>query len=117
MPSSVNHLGELERADGLHFWLPGLGTFGGKRAGFRDLNELRRSQDCAYAQQSGYRSKPFILPGIDIGDAIVRDSSNRPLSMSGRTCPSGPVPFNLLPQKLRALLLQSNTSHRTKETL
>jgi hypothetical protein len=61
--------------------------------------------------------KPFILSGIDIGDAIVRDSSNRPLSMSGRTCPPGPVPFNLLPQKLRALRLQSNTSRRTKETL
>jgi len=117
MPSSVNHLGELQRADGLHCWLPGVGTFGARRAGFPDLNELRRSEDCAYAQQSGYRRKPFILSGIDIGDAIVRDSSNRPLSMSGRTCPPGPVPVNLLPQKLRALLLQSTTSHRTKETL
>jgi hypothetical protein len=26
IPPSVNHLGELEHADGLHCWLPGLGT-------------------------------------------------------------------------------------------
>jgi hypothetical protein len=115
MPPSVNHLDELGCADGLHSWLPGLGTFGAQKAGFGSLLGLHRSDDCAYPQQSGYRRKPFIRSGIDIGDAIVRDSSNRPLSMSGRTCPSGPVPFNPLPQKLRALLLPSNTSHRIKE--
>jgi hypothetical protein len=30
MPPSVNHLRELEYANGLHWWLPGLGTFGGR---------------------------------------------------------------------------------------
>jgi hypothetical protein len=109
MPSSVNHLGEPEYAGGLHRRLLGLGTFGAQKAGLKCLIGLHRRDDCAYPQQSGYWRKPFIRSSIDIGDAIVRDSSDRPLSMSGRACPLGPEPLNLLrtSQKPRALLLQS----------
>jgi hypothetical protein len=60
----------------------------------------------------------FILSGIDIGDAIVRDSSNRPLSMSGRACLSGPVSYLPAADKPEASgpALVINRSQRTKET-
>jgi hypothetical protein len=111
MPPSVNHLDEPGCADGLYRWLPGLGTFGAQKAGFESLIGLPRSDDCAYPQQSGYRREPFIRSGIDIGDAIVRNSSNRRFRCQGVLARWARI-FNLprTSQKPRALLLQPTQS-------
>ncbi|MDX6457415.1 MAG: hypothetical protein QOE55_1112 [Acidobacteriaceae bacterium] len=92
MPLGVNHLDGLKHANRLHRWLPGLGTFGAQRAGFKCRSGLRRNDDCAYPQQSGFVRKAFIRFGIDMGKAIVRDSSNRRFRC--RACsPVGPLTF------------------------
>jgi hypothetical protein len=83
IPLGVNHLDRLEHANRLHFRLPGLGTSGAQRAGCRYLLGLRRNEDCAYLQAGELRRKAFIGSGIDIGKAIVRDSSNRRFRSQG----------------------------------
>jgi hypothetical protein len=96
MPLGVNHLDGLEHANRLHRWLPGLGTFGAQGASFKCQSGLRRNDDCAYPQQSEFVRKAFIRFGIDMGKAIVRDSSNRRFRCQGVLACRAPYLFTLL---------------------
>jgi hypothetical protein len=58
-----------------YLWSPTAGfKYPGDMANYP--GEMVRNDDCEYPQKSRFRRKAFIWSGIDMGEAIVRDSSN-----------------------------------------
>jgi hypothetical protein len=102
---------------GARQWTPFLVTFGARR----DAREIARwggrgGMIFAYAQRSAFSSKAFIVSGIDIGQAIVRDSSNRRFALPAgprSLCPAAAKPEHRAPCSFPSTPI----SRRTKEIL